>query len=201
MSISSMGDLVYTIRFLSLFNMRFSQWRAHRHGIIDRDGNKVREPETPNEKRAWTKLHVLIANIKKAFHMLPGGQSVAATAAASVAALMESNDPGLQELAREVDPEFRVLLNEAMVTGDATGAPNSGETTGAFVKPGLNRLFQHAGSRDPMSYIEWLRKQKQMRECAAAIQSSDPVNQIHAANTISEMFATEEGLEEFISHF
>ena len=52
----------------------FTKWPAYTMGIIDKKGNKLRDPETSKEKDAWSILNRLLAKIKKMFtkHKLIG---------------------------------------------------------------------------------------------------------------------------------
>lgn len=43
----------------------FEEWDAYKLGIIDKDGNKIKEPKTFEEKKAWSLLDRLICKLKK----------------------------------------------------------------------------------------------------------------------------------------
>jgi len=52
----------------------FKSWDAYKLGIIDKNGVKIRDPETSKEKDAWSLLNRLLAKIKRMFvkHKLIG---------------------------------------------------------------------------------------------------------------------------------
>lgn len=52
----------------------FNTWSAYKAGIIDKDGNKIKDPSTTAEKDSWSLLNRLLAKIKKMFikHKLLG---------------------------------------------------------------------------------------------------------------------------------
>ena len=65
-------DLFVTYRFLKLLTTPFNKTDAFKFGIIDKDGNRIKNEDgsvevlrTPDEKGAYTILHKLIFNIKK----------------------------------------------------------------------------------------------------------------------------------------
>ena len=62
--------LVLTSRLLK----PFTSWPAYKSGIIDENGNKIKDPTTSREKDDWTLLNKFLAKIKKMFikHKLIG---------------------------------------------------------------------------------------------------------------------------------
>ena len=65
-------DLFVTYRFLKLLTTPFNKTDAFKFGIIDKDGNRIKNEDgsvevlrTPDEKGAYTILHKLIFNIQK----------------------------------------------------------------------------------------------------------------------------------------
>ena len=66
-------DLFVTYRFLRLLTTPFEKTDAYKFGIIDKDGNRVRQPKstkpavelaTSELKNSYTILHKLVFNIK-----------------------------------------------------------------------------------------------------------------------------------------
>ena len=84
-------DLFVTYRFLKLLTTPFDKTDAFKFGIIDKDGNRIKNKDgsvevlrTPDEKGAYTILHKLIFNIKKLFAKVPGLRTKVGTYAAAL---------------------------------------------------------------------------------------------------------------------
>ena len=69
-------DLFVTYRFIKLLTTPFEKTDAYKFGIIDKEGNRIREPNstrvkveltTSTLKNSYTILHKLAFNIKKIF--------------------------------------------------------------------------------------------------------------------------------------
>ena len=84
------ADLVYTLRFLRLLTTKFEDTTAYKLGIIDKDGKKLKKPETNAEKSAYNTFHRLVFNIKKLLAKAPGGSSKIASYAAALFLLKEN---------------------------------------------------------------------------------------------------------------
>lgn len=68
-------DNIYAARMASLLYLDWSQWDAFKKGIIDRNGNQIKDAKTPAETTAWTYFHRLAANLKRMIETVPGGKS------------------------------------------------------------------------------------------------------------------------------
>ena len=90
-------DLFVTYRFLKLLTTPFNKTDAFKFGIIDKDGNRLKNEDgsvevlrTPDEKGAYTILHKLIFNIKKLFAKVPGLRTKVGTYAAALFLLKDT---------------------------------------------------------------------------------------------------------------
>ena len=90
-------DLFVTYRFLKLLTTPFNKTDAFKFGIIDKDGNRIKNEDgsvevlrTPDEKGAYTILHKLIFNIKKLFAKVPGLRTKVGTYAAALFLLKDT---------------------------------------------------------------------------------------------------------------
>ena len=111
-------DLFVTYRFLKLLTTPFDNTDAFKLGIIDKDGNRIKNEDgsvevlrTPDEKSAYTILHKLIFNIKKLFGKVPGLRTKVGTYAAALFLLKDTfkehvEDPDIFE------KEFMKYLKE-----------------------------------------------------------------------------------------
>ena len=72
------ADFIYTLRFLRLLTMPYEKTDAFKQGIIDRDGDKLKSPETSDEKKAYGTFHRLVFNIRRLMAKIPGGRSTIA---------------------------------------------------------------------------------------------------------------------------
>lgn len=58
----------------------FSEWDAYELGIIDENGNKLKEPITFKERDAWTVFDRFVANLKRIMSKFVGSSKFAAIA-------------------------------------------------------------------------------------------------------------------------
>lgn len=71
--LSRIGDTFYALRFLRLLTMPWEKTAAFKEGVLDKDGNKIKDAETSVEKGAYTLFHRMVFNIRRMFKSLPGG--------------------------------------------------------------------------------------------------------------------------------
>ena len=128
-------DLFVTYRFIKLLTTPFEKTEAYKLGIIDKDGNRVRQkgsskPEvdinlTSETKKAYTVLHKLVFNIKKIFAKVPGLRSKLGTYAAALFLLKDTfkehvEDPDVFEkefykYLKENDIELENSISEEVI--------------------------------------------------------------------------------------
>ena len=104
-------DLFVTYRFLKLLTTPFEKQDAFKLGIIDKDGNRIKKPNstlpavdlaTTELKNSYTILHKLVFNIKKIFAKVPGLRTKVGTYAAALFLLKDTfkesvDDPDMFE--------------------------------------------------------------------------------------------------------
>lgn len=150
-----MVDLFLVYQFIRKLTKPFTEWPAYKLGIIDEKG-KVLIPrkkfKTTEQKKAFTILDVMIANLKKLLEKLPGGSSQIASYAAALWLIKEWNmfqddKPLLTEDVSDVIIEdsmenFKMFLES--VEEDVT--VGSGQIAGLGVgpdgEPGLTKAQQ-----------------------------------------------------------
>ena len=113
-------DLFVTYRFIKLLTTPFEKTDAFKLGIIDENGNRIRQPNstkpavelaTTEQKNSYTILHKLVFNIKKIFAKVPGLRTKVGTYAAALFLLKDTfkehvEDPDMFE------KEFMKYLKE-----------------------------------------------------------------------------------------
>ena len=65
------GDAAFALRLLRLLTMPIKKTDAFKLGIIDADGEKLKSPETPHEKAAYTLFHRLAFNLRRIIRKVP----------------------------------------------------------------------------------------------------------------------------------
>ncbi len=127
-------DLFVTYRFLRLLTTPFKDTDAHKLGIIDEKGNRIKQPNstkpavelaTSELKNSYTILHKLVFNIKKIFAKVPGLRTKVGTYAASLFLLKDTfrehvEDPNMFEkefmrYLKENDVEFDNSISEEVI--------------------------------------------------------------------------------------
>lgn len=90
------GDLVYTFRFLRLLTTSFEDTEAFKHGIIDKDGKRLKSfslntmDNRDLYRDYYTPFHRLVFNVKKLIAKAPGGGTKLASYAAALYLLKEN---------------------------------------------------------------------------------------------------------------
>ena len=119
-------DLFVTYRFIKLLTTPFEKTDAFKLGIIDENGNRIKDKTTRKPvvvlntselKNAYTILHKLVFNIKKIFAKVPGLRTKVGTYAAALFLLKDTlrehvSDPDVFE------KEFMKYLKENKIELD-----------------------------------------------------------------------------------
>ena len=127
-------DLFVTYRFIRLLTTPFQKTDAYKLGIIDENGNRIRQPNstkpavelaTIEQKNSYTVLHKLVFNIKKIFAKVPGLRTKVGTYAAALFLLKDTfkehvEDPDMFEkefmkYLKENDIEFDDSISEEVI--------------------------------------------------------------------------------------
>jgi hypothetical protein len=82
-------DMLYAARFVVMLYHPWTETDAFKLGLLDKDGKKIKEAETPEEKSAYTPFIRLAFNIKRLLEKFPGGKSKIASVAAAYMLLRE----------------------------------------------------------------------------------------------------------------
>ena len=120
------GDLVYTFRFLRLLTTDFKDTKAHKLGLIDEKGKKLKSTSNSEEKDAYTPFIRLVFNIKK---LIPGGKI---GSYASALFLLKDHysisdtkiEQGLKQLGLDMT-DIMVETSEWLVLEDGRASPGS----------------------------------------------------------------------------
>ena len=119
-------DLFVTYRFIKLLTTPFNKTDAYKFGIIDKDGNRIRKPNssqveveltTSQLKNSYTILHKLVFNIKKIFSKLPILKTKIGTYAAALFLLKDTFKEHMQD-PDIFEKEFMKFLKENNVVLD-----------------------------------------------------------------------------------
>lgn len=119
--LKSAADIVYTIRFLKLLVTKFEDTGAFKAGIIDADGNKIKDfsMDTMDNRDAYrthyTSFHRLVYNLKRLMAKVPGGSSIVARYGAALALIKEHgelSDNQIQKIHEETGVDLMDVLLE-----------------------------------------------------------------------------------------
>lgn len=110
-------DLVLAYKFLKNLVTPFEKWDAYKLGLIDKDGNILKERRDrlqQNEKDALGYFDVLTLNLRKLLGKLPGGKSTIASYAAAYLLLKEYPKKNLKEDIEPSEEDVAIMLTEAI---------------------------------------------------------------------------------------
>ncbi len=118
-------DFFYALRFLRLLTTKWEDTNAFKLGIVDKNGKKLKKPETSDEKSAYNTFHKLVYNIKRLINKIPLGKSTLASYAAALFLIKEHtgvSDKKLIKVIKEATgldfSEYKPELNEWYLTED-----------------------------------------------------------------------------------
>ena len=121
-------DLFVTYRFLKLLTTPFEKQDAFKLGIIDKDGNRIRQPKstkpavelaTSELKNAYTILHKLVFNVKKLFNKVPGLRTKVGTYATALFLLKDTFKEHVED-PQVFEKEFMKFIKENNIEFDDT---------------------------------------------------------------------------------
>jgi hypothetical protein len=113
--LSRTGDLVYTLRFLRLLTTKFEDTNAYKLGIIDKEGKKIKTPNTKEERDAYNTFHRLVFSLKRLLAKVPGGSSRLGSYAAALLLIKEHlnlSDSSLEKIIEHCNIDPLAGLNE-----------------------------------------------------------------------------------------
>lgn len=96
-------DNVIAMRVLWMLVTPFQNTDAFKLGLIDKDGNRLRDPRTSREQDAYTALHRLVFNLKRLLGKVPGGKSKLASIAAALWLIKASYERDLDPTQTDLD--------------------------------------------------------------------------------------------------
>ena len=118
-------DFFYALRFLRLLTTKWENTTAFKMGIVDKDGKRLKKPETSEEKSAYNTFHKLVFNIKRLINKLPLGKSTIASYAAALFLIKENtgiSDKKLLKVIKEATgcdlTDYKPELNEWYLTNE-----------------------------------------------------------------------------------
>ena len=114
-------DLFVAYRFLRILTTPWEEQPAYEHGIIDKDGKRLRkanELTDSDEKASFTLLHRLIFNLKRILHKIPGVRTKLGTYATALF-LLKQHFASQTEEEDTIEITFKKwLLDNEYVTED-----------------------------------------------------------------------------------
>lgn len=124
----------YAFKFIKLLVKDFTEWEAYELGLIDENGDTIKEPQTKEEKDSLNKFTTLVKNIKKTIERVPGMDSTLGSFSAAAFLMKEE---GYEDIAKEIMKEKnlseeevekagRQCLTETTTTGAVPTGPNIG---------------------------------------------------------------------------
>ena len=147
-------DFFYAIRFLRLLTTKWENTNAFKLGIVDKNGKKLKKPETSEEKSAYNVFHKLVYNIKRLINKIPLGKSTLASYAAALFLIKENtgiSDKKLIKVLKEsigLDlTDYKPELNEWYMTEDGDIEIGNYALVRDIALPRTGELLAKKGSR------------------------------------------------------
>jgi len=168
-------DAVVAYRILRMLATPIERSDAYRYGIIDKDGNKIKEPQTSEELDSYSLLQRFVFKVQKALVKSPDrGAKRLLTFAAAIAILREQTEDISEE---ELDTLLEMYMDEEAVQKQATMLESNllsfknfqmdemmGVGGGAVAGLGVGPADQKEPGRDPVFMPMNRRKKKRRQE-------------------------------------
>jgi len=98
----------FAYQFIKNLTKDFKSWDAYKIGLIDEDGNKIRDAENSKEQEYFGTFYNLVRKVKRLMNKLPGARTFVGSLIAAGFLLREANE-------NQLDEEFIDLLLEETV--------------------------------------------------------------------------------------
>ena len=112
---ATMSDAAMTLliwKFAVLIKKSYNEWDAYREGIIDDEGEIIKQPSTSSEKKAFGKMEKFILKIKKILLKYIKSERLLTILVYAYILKAESPNIAILELEEELDLEERNDLME-----------------------------------------------------------------------------------------
>jgi len=125
---ANLVDLYLVYRILRRLTQPFTDWEAYKQGVIDADGNIVKDKNqrfSTDEQESFTKFDLLILKLKKLLGTIPFGKTKLASYAAALWFLKEEKkltEDNLQEEFEKFCMKEKFLSEEAPANVASSGA-------------------------------------------------------------------------------
>jgi hypothetical protein len=90
----SLVDNAIAYKILHMLVKKFDETKAFELGLIDKSGNKLKDPVTDDEKNAYDLLDRLVFSLKRIIEKLPGGKTKLASLIAAYWLVKEAYETG-----------------------------------------------------------------------------------------------------------
>lgn len=97
MRMSKAVQYYFAYEFIKNLVKDFRNWDAYKAGLIDEDGNKIRDAENSEEERLLSPFANLVRKTKRLLSKVPGGRSLLSSVVAATLLLKEENGFGMIE--------------------------------------------------------------------------------------------------------
>lgn len=141
---ANLVDLYLVYRILRKLTTPFNEWDAFREGVIDAEGNILKDYDKrlkDAEKESFTKFDLLILKLKKLIEKLPLGKTKLATYAAALYLIKEEKNIKEETL----EEGFIQFLEQRQLNEDApANNVGSGNIAGTGDNPPMGKKAQYA---------------------------------------------------------
>ena len=110
-------DTVVAYRILRMLATPIDQSDAYRMGIIDKDGNKLKDPEGPNELDAYSLLQRFVFKVQKALTKSPDRQAKRLLTFAAALSILREQDENISE--EDLDVLLEMYMEDEVVKQQA----------------------------------------------------------------------------------
>ena len=106
------SDFLYSLRFLRLLTTPWEETEAFKQGIVDKDGNKLKKPQSSSEKSVYNSFHKLVFNLKRLLGKIPLGKTKLASYAAALYLIKEHAKIDDKKLAKMIKESMGIDVNQ-----------------------------------------------------------------------------------------
>lgn len=103
-------DNIYAQRMMFILLKPFEQQKSYKLGLIDKNGNKIKEPSSEEEESAYTLLHQVAFELKKIMNRLPGNEQRLKQVAVALQILNRKRIPS--EYMKNITEEYKSIRVE-----------------------------------------------------------------------------------------